>query len=660
MAVSMPGRTKAPGTRSTAPRAAKVQRSCSCGRHAGAKGECTECRKKKLLGRGSVIQHKLVMGRADDPAEREADRMAEWVARSGSSRPGPVSAAVRAAAAPPRAAAPDIVPRVLRSAGSPLPPTVRAQMEERFGRDFGSVRVHTGPLAETSAAAVDALAYTVGSDIVFGRGQYQTNSPTGRNLLAHELTHVVQQGQAPSAARPTAVLQRREDITDTVKLCERLGVPCPSAIFAPDWSGQLTVACRLVACLPAVTSKVPGAISPGTCVYLCNDGRTCTCTLLGTSRHAACVFRICVRPGDEAAMNDEPRGEDLQYPSAQAAHSGDTASEILQTKPGFGRTSAGAPGGLPPSAGPWLHSVPSARPRITASSRDMLQRKGTAPNSLCGGTWSCAASPCADPDPGRLGDGGTPTSWHLKVMIDTEASSAAEMTPDTVGHTYVELSDSTGRAYTYGFYPDKSFGTPDPVLRPVAPGCVVHPDTTHRPCIDYEEAFVLTQPEFEAALSYAQAQCRSPLPYHILTFNCTTFAIEVARRAGKSLPAARDVVGTSMFDIRADNPNTLQEGLERRDVGPTYRLESDTEIRRVLGAADAGTVQRIPVAEKIRVINRLLDGWVSDEDLETIRVVCRNAAPGELQQIRRAIEPRAVTLTDLGQRSTLRMILAGD
>jgi hypothetical protein len=71
-------------------------------------------------------------------------------------------------------------------------------MESRFGRDFSEVRVHTGTSAAESARAVGAIAYTAGSDIVFGSGHYAPHTARGRRLLAHELTHTVQQDAAPS------------------------------------------------------------------------------------------------------------------------------------------------------------------------------------------------------------------------------------------------------------------------------------------------------------------------------------------------------------------------------------------------------------------------------------------------------------------------------
>ena len=85
-------------------------------------------------------------------------------------------------------------------------------MEPRFGHDFGNVRVHFDARAATSARSVNALAYTVGHDIVFSDGAFAPDDPSGRSLLAHELTHVVQQSNANTARRQ---IQRQPDETST-------------------------------------------------------------------------------------------------------------------------------------------------------------------------------------------------------------------------------------------------------------------------------------------------------------------------------------------------------------------------------------------------------------------------------------------------------------
>jgi Domain of unknown function (DUF4157) len=88
---------------------------------------------------------------------------------------------------------PSIVHDVLNSPGQSLDEGTRAFMEPRFGHDFSQVRVHTDERAVESAEVVNALAYTVGQDVVFGEGQYEPETGEGKRLLAHELTHVVQQ-----------------------------------------------------------------------------------------------------------------------------------------------------------------------------------------------------------------------------------------------------------------------------------------------------------------------------------------------------------------------------------------------------------------------------------------------------------------------------------
>lgn len=144
-----------------------------------------------------------------DPLEAEAERTADRILSDPSAaqgRPDPprIAAAGQLADAP--GEVPASVHQVLQGAGSPVAPALRRDMERRFDADFSSVRIHSGPAAEQSAREVGADAYTVGHRIVFGAGQRATDTGDGRRLLAHELTHVVQQRSASPAAMQ---LQRR-------------------------------------------------------------------------------------------------------------------------------------------------------------------------------------------------------------------------------------------------------------------------------------------------------------------------------------------------------------------------------------------------------------------------------------------------------------------
>jgi hypothetical protein len=86
--------------------------------------------------------------------------------------------------------------------GAPLDKDTRGFMESRLGADFNDVRVHTDATASESARSVQAYAYTVGSDVVFQSGKYEPESDSGKRMLAHELTHVVQQRSGPVAGTP--------------------------------------------------------------------------------------------------------------------------------------------------------------------------------------------------------------------------------------------------------------------------------------------------------------------------------------------------------------------------------------------------------------------------------------------------------------------------
>ena len=136
-----------------------VQRRCACGGTPGPEGECAACKAKRLQ---------------------------------------------RAAVGAGPQVAPPIVHEVLGSAGRPLEPGVRGEMEARFGHDFSQVRVHTDVRAAASARAVEAAAYTVGNSVVFGAERFSPGTVEGRSLLAHELAHTVQQRGATAAAEPVA------------------------------------------------------------------------------------------------------------------------------------------------------------------------------------------------------------------------------------------------------------------------------------------------------------------------------------------------------------------------------------------------------------------------------------------------------------------------
>lgn len=224
-----------------------LQRKCDCGQHAMG-GECEECKKghsqlalarrvRSTASRNAfpVVQvsrqRTLLVGGPDDPMEAEADRVADRVIGSAGSKDISLATSPlvqRQEAGPDldqeagqsdedgfaadeleegvgdESGRPKLSPRagtqrgkhqiqVPDNPGTPLGKSVRAFMQSRFARDFSGVRIHTDAAAARSADELQAQAYTVGQDIYFSANHFAPNTKEGRHLLAHELTHVVQQ-----------------------------------------------------------------------------------------------------------------------------------------------------------------------------------------------------------------------------------------------------------------------------------------------------------------------------------------------------------------------------------------------------------------------------------------------------------------------------------
>jgi hypothetical protein len=156
-------------------------------------------------GDGGVIQPKLTVGQPNDVYEKEADATADKVLQKKpifESEADPAPEAIRRKET--SSNMPGVTPSVesglrgSRGGGSPLPAATRKQMESGIGADFSGVRIHNDSSAKKMSKDLNAQAFTHGKDIYFNSGKYDPASTSGKHLLAHELTHVVQQNKGVS------------------------------------------------------------------------------------------------------------------------------------------------------------------------------------------------------------------------------------------------------------------------------------------------------------------------------------------------------------------------------------------------------------------------------------------------------------------------------
>jgi len=326
-----------------------------------------------LIPRG--IQAKLVVGSVDDPLEHEADRVADHVMHLpapnltiGASPPQinrkcaaceeeDKKLQMKSVGVTGRAAsdARPIVHDVLRSPGQPLDSPTRAFFEPRFGHDFSRVRVHADGGADRSARSLNALAYTVGRDVVFRPGEFAPHSDTGRRLLAHELAHVVQQGAAgtpDNTARPMRVTH----VGELVQRAEDKCAPVPAAELDQQYQDALAHAIQTGNGWDDVAQKLNqynhtdiqsrlAQLTPEQVGYL----------------HQGALDNDCVGPGSPIAQLTEPGTPAASTPPPEAA----PAAPAPEPTPPQAPETPAAPAA--PAAAPAPQAAPPQAPETPAA-----------------------------------------------------------------------------------------------------------------------------------------------------------------------------------------------------------------------------------------------------------------------------------------------------
>ncbi|MCT7992000.1 eCIS core domain-containing protein [Laspinema olomoucense] len=190
------------------------------------------------------IQPKLTVGAAGDKYEQEADRVARQVVnciqapqvnfQSSESNPVQRKISIQAFGGEGGDVSSEWESELnrARGGGQPLSPSLREPMEREFGADFSGVRVHTGAQADRLARSIQAKAFTTGQDVFFQQGAYQPGSAGGQELLAHELTHVVQQSGSNVQRKEQQLITQQAESTSIQRA---LGKYNGSSIIEKGW-----------------------------------------------------------------------------------------------------------------------------------------------------------------------------------------------------------------------------------------------------------------------------------------------------------------------------------------------------------------------------------------------------------------------------------------
>lgn len=180
--------------------------------------KCTDCEEEAQVQRQEVEEEEEMVQRQPSAEEEEVQRQCTDCEEEELQRSPNGDGGTGGRGAPP------IVSEVVSSGGKPMNKDVRGFMEYRFGADFSHVQIHEDDKAQRSASAISAEAYTYGSHIVFARGKYEPESHRGQHLLAHELTHVLQQDKT---------VKRRIDPAANANPATESNVPLPNAAGPP-------------------------------------------------------------------------------------------------------------------------------------------------------------------------------------------------------------------------------------------------------------------------------------------------------------------------------------------------------------------------------------------------------------------------------------------
>ena len=567
------------------------------------------------------LQAKLTVSKPGDVYEQEADHVANQVmdkTASGTPTAQEDTSLMRkksSGGAQATQDAPPVVNQALSGGGQPLDVSTRATMEPRFGQDFSQVRVHTDEQAAESAQAVSARAYTVGKDIVFGARQYEPGTSEGRQLLAHELTHVVQQSNGMSTRL------QKWDSPEHVELGEQAGGVDTGLIVLECHNRDLPQRLQPINTWPAnwqtyyasATAEQKRAITQGLTygeiVALSGDFYANFNALnLAPLREIIDLIPLIRSRATTTQLQEATGGRYLALAAQNESH---------------------------------FSNVRSGHRNIDVW-RDMhAQAIQAAKQGNANLAWGLNAA--SDHFLTDAFSGGHIRTPRAALMGSNIGNIESKILHDLDNEHGVEVTNHRGDA-PWIAYGDDMLSDPRNVRnRDLA-----------------LEAVRLSKQDIADALSQRSAY-PTPAP-------ATRFQAELLVPYPVNPTQDRWTGRTPTYITTPDGPvrvaddytSTRDRVIAREGPGVVAGFfNDDDQIRAWVARQDLSAVGRQPTAEKIRMINMLLDGWVSDDDLDAIARICQSVTNSqEMVAIRSAISPREISLTSIGQRTRLRVILS--
>jgi hypothetical protein len=553
----------------------------------------------------------------------------------------------------------DVPPSVhdmLRLPGQPLDHTLRAFMESRMGYDFSRVRVHPD---QRSASALRAQAYTVGPHIAFAPGRYRPDTVEGKRLMAHEITHVIQQGAAGGTQAGTVAVQRTpetwyrgeaegvaparpgsviHDFGDGLYLTDD---PAMAAEYANLRAGENPAAGRVVAATfeRTLLGRVLNlSTDPRWAAYMREttpSGITYEQLIRMANENYWKFFQEFLRRHGLALENfDTIIGPEYVRSGTQICIRNPDIAAKVRGMLGIPKTGGG------PAEAPAEYPVES-RFRVLNTEEipggqvvsDVEVVLGDGLEAMNGRVTASGARPL----PARFTLRITTDAKGALAAVEASSSEAAAMAEPLARHALATAPRAGATAAGTG-----AAGA----ARAVSPwvrgaswaglalfaAITVYRYSTAAP-EDRPRELARAAGGFTAGMVGGYVICNLVLGLETLGWSLLICGAVVGVPAG--------MAGEAIADVAYDEATI-----------------DDDEIRAWVASHDLADIGRLPSREKLRLIFSLMHGWVSDEDIATIeRILASVGSAAEMVALRRAIEPHITELTSIGQRTRLRVAL---